>query len=304
VRPTRLATVVAVVLTAVAAVAGCSPAHPVAAPPRHVAAAVPHRPAARQAAAVPRPAHVVVVIFENKAASRVLGNSRAPYLTALARLGATFSHSYAVTHPSEPNYLALFSGSTQGVTSDRCPVTLPRTDNLGRQLSAAHRTFAGYSEGMPRPGYTGCTGSNGRYARKHNPWVDFGTVPASANRTFAQFPADYATLPDVSFVVPDMCHDMHDCSVATGDAWARRYLAPYVRWARAHNSLLIVTFDEDDGSAGNRIATFFVGQHTRKGTYAGRIDHYTVLRTIEAMFGLPALGNARHRSPITGVWTG
>jgi acid phosphatase len=258
----------------------------------------------RPLAAVPRPAHVVVVIFENKQASRVIGSDQAPYLTALARLGTNFSHSYAITHPSQPNYLALFSGSTQGVTSDRCPVTFRRAGNLGRQLRAAHHTFAGYAESMPRPGYTGCTGSNGRYARKHNPWVDFATVPVSANRTYAQFPADPAALPRVAFVVPDMCNDMHDCPVATGDAWARRHLAPYARWARTHNSLLIVTFDEDDGSGGNRIATFVVGQHVHRGTYAGRVDHYTVLRTLEAMFGLPALGNAAHRSPITGIWTG
>jgi acid phosphatase len=287
----------AVALAALPALAGCSPAHPAGNPPR---AAV-QRAAPSRAAAVPRPSHVVVVIFENKGAGRIIGSPRAPYLTALARLGTTFSRSYAVTHPSEPNYLALFSGSTQGVTSDRCPVTFPHADNLGRQLLAAHHSFAGYSEGLPRAGYAGCTA--GRYARKHNPWVDFTTVPASANRTYAQFPADPAALPRVSFVVPDLCHDMHDCPVATGDAWARRHLAPYVHWARAHHSLLLVTFDEDDRSEGNRIATFAVGQDVRRGTYAARIDHYTVLRTLEAMFGLRALGNAAHRPPITGIWT-
>jgi acid phosphatase len=296
VRRIRLAAA-AVALAALPALAGCSPAHPAGEQPR---AAV-QRAAPSRAAAVPRPSHVVVVIFENKGAGGIIGSPRAPYLTALARLGTTFSRSNAVTHPSEPNYLALFSGSTHGVTSDRCPVTFPHADNLGRQLLAAHHSFAGYSEGLPRAGYAGCTA--GRYARKHNPWVDFPTVPASANRTYAQFPADPAALPRVSFVVPDLCHDMHDCPVATGDAWARRHLAPYAHWARAHHSLLLVTFDEDDRSEGNRIATFAVGQDVRRGTYAARIDHYTVLRTLEAMFGLPALGNAAHRSPITGIWT-
>jgi hypothetical protein len=91
--------------------------------------------------------------------------------------------------------------------------------------------------------------------------------------------------------------------VATGDSWARTHLDRYAQWAKTHNSLLIVTFDEDDSGANNRIATFFVGDHIRKGNYSLHIDHYRVLRTIEGIFRLPALGAARNRTPITNVFT-
>jgi acid phosphatase len=256
---------------------------------------------ARRAAAVPRPDHLVVVIYENKARSQVIGSSSAPYLTGLAGQGADLTQSYAITHPSQPNYLALFSGSTQGVTSDACPQSFG-VDNLGHQLLSRSIGFAGYSESMPGDGFTGCTGSGGLYARKHNPWVDFTKVPASANLTYGGFPSDFTRLPAVSFVVPNMCDDMHDCSIATGDSWSRSHLDAYARWAKSHQSLLLVTFDEDNGSAGNQIATFFVGQQVKRGSYSEHVDHYTVLRTIEEMYGLPVLGAAASRTPITDIW--
>ncbi|GAB1640924.1 alkaline phosphatase family protein [Krasilnikovia sp. MM14-A1259] len=254
---------------------------------------------ARAATAVPGFDHIVLVMFENKSASQITGSS-APYFTALAAQGATFTQSYAITHPSQPNYIALFSGSTQGVTSDDCPKSFTGA-NLGAQLTGAGLSFTGYSEGMPSDGYTGC--SSGNYRRKHNSWVDFSTVPAAANRTFAAFPADYATLPTVSFVSPDMCNDMHDCSIATGDTWLQRNLDGYAQWAKTHNSLLIVTFDEDNYLALNRIHTTFVGAHVTPGSSATKITHYTVLRTIEAAYGLPALGGAAQVEPITGIWS-
>jgi hypothetical protein len=252
-------------------------------------------------ASVPRPDHLVVVIFENKARNQVLGSRNAPYLTRLAAQGADLTQSYALTHPSQPNYIALFAGSAQGVTSDACPKNFGG-DNLGHQLLGRNISFAGYSESMPSDGFTGCTGSGGLYARKHNPWVDFTDVPASANLTYARFPSDFTRLRAVSFVVPNMCNDMHDCSVGTGDTWSRNHLDAYARWAKTHHSLLLVTFDEDNGSAGNRIATFLVGQQVKRGSYAEHVDHYTVLRTLEDMYGLPALGMATQRAPIADIW--
>ena len=106
-----------------------------------------------------------------------------------------------MSHPSEPNYLALFSGSTQNVTDDSCPQTFS-TENLGHELAVAGFSFGGFSEDMPTAGFTGCT--SGNYARKHNPWADFTNVPASANITFASFPSNYVTLPTVSFVAPNL----------------------------------------------------------------------------------------------------
>jgi acid phosphatase len=251
-------------------------------------------------AALPRPSHVVVVVEENHAFADIVGASAAPYLNSLARQGALFTDSNAVTHPSEPNYLALFSGSTQGITDDSCPNTFD-VANLGSQLLAAHDTFAGYSQDLPGPGFTGCT--SGDYARKHTPWVDFPNVPSSANRPFTDFPHDYARLPTVSFVIPNLANDMHDGTIGEADSWLRANLGGYVTWARNNNSLLVLTFDEDDTSQGNHIATVFVGAHVRQGSYPRRIDHYTVLRTIEAAYGLPPLGEAASAAPITDVWS-
>ncbi|MCW2534414.1 MAG: acid phosphatase [Modestobacter sp.] len=248
---------------------------------------------------LPRPDHVMVVVFENEDAADVVDSAEAPYLTSLSTSGAAFTDAHGETHPSQPNYLALFSGSTQGVTDDRCPQKLTG-DNLASQLLATGQTFVGYSEDLPRAGYTGC--SAGDYRRKHNPWVNFTGLPASVNQPFSALPTDYAQLPTVSFVVPNMCHDMHDCDVATGDTWAKNHLDRYVTWAKDHNSLLIVTFDEDSGTADNHIATIVVGAPVRATTSTQRINHYDVLRTLEDMYGLEPLGHAADAHPITGVW--
>jgi acid phosphatase len=239
---------------------------------------------------------VVVAVFENKDAEALAG---APFLSGLASRGTLFTDAHGVTHPSQPNYLALFSGSTQGVTGDSCPQSFS-AGNLAAQLLAAGRSFTGYSEGLPAVGSTDCRSD--RYARKHNPWANFPALPASVNQPLTAMPADPAQLPTVSFVVPDQCNDMHDCSVATGDDWARRHLGPYADWAATHDSLLVVTFDEDDGTQDNRIPTFVVGAGVRAGTSSQRIDHYSMLRTIEDMYGLPPLGQAATASPITGIW--
>ncbi|GAA2879777.1 acid phosphatase [Actinoplanes cyaneus] len=255
-------------------------------------------PRAQAATGVPAFDHIVLVMFENKASSQITASS-ASYFTSLAAQGAKFTQSYAITHPSQPNYIALFSGSTQGVTSDSCPKTFT-TGNLGAQLIAAGKTFKGYSEAMPSDGYTGC--SSGTYRRKHNSWVDFSTVPAASNVRYSTFPADYTKLPTVSFVTPDMCNDMHDCSIGTGNTWLKNNLDAYAQWAKTHNSLLIVTFDEDNSLSLNHIWTTFVGANVKAGSYSEKITHYTVLRTIEAAYGLPALGGAANVSPITDVW--
>jgi acid phosphatase len=250
---------------------------------------------------VPRPAHVVVVVMENHSFADIVGSPDAPYLTSLAARGADFTHAYAITHPSEPNYLALFSGSTQGVTSDACPVRFA-APNLGAALLAAGQTFAGYSEDLPAQGSPTCAAGN--YARKHVPWTDFSDLPAAVNEPFTSWPSgNYGRLPTVSFVIPNLCDDMHNCPVSAGDAWLRAHLDGYATWALTHDGLLIVTWDEDDGSAANQIPTIFVGQRVRPGRYPTPITHYSVLRTIEDAFGLPHDGAAADAPPITGVWT-
>jgi acid phosphatase len=247
-----------------------------------------------------RPDHVVVAVFENKSYATVAGNKGAPYLNALLKRSAVFTNAHGVAHPSQPNYLALFSGSTHGVTDDHCPVRLKGKPNLGRQLLDGGLSFTGYSEDLPKAGYPGC--SNARYAAKHNPWVDFDNVPASANQPYTAFPTDFAKLPTVSFVVPNLCNDMHDCGTPAGDNWARAHLDGYLRWADQHNSLLIVTFDENDGSPHNQILTFLAGAGVKPGVHPEPVDHYRVLRTIEALYGLPPIGEAARTDPVTDVW--
>jgi acid phosphatase len=252
------------------------------------------------ARAVPRFAHVLVVVEENHAKGEIIGNRAAPYMNALARSGALFTRSYAITHPSYPNYLALFSGSTHGIRDDSCPHYY-RGNNLGAQLRAHHLSFAGYADALPGAGYRGCTA--GPYARRHAPWVDFRNLPRSLSRPMTAFPRDYNRLPRLAFVTPDVDHDMHDGTVGQADRWLKAKLSGYARWARTHDSLLVLTWDEDDRSAGNRIPTVFYGAHVRTGRYATRIDHYRVLRTLETAFGLPPIGSAAARRPITTAWT-
>ena len=130
-----------------------------------------------------------------------------------------------------------------------------------------------------------------------------GRWAASASRPSSGFPAGhYANLPTVSFVIPDLCHDMHDCPVAVGDTWLRDHIAGYANWAMTHDSLLIVTWDEDDDSSGNHITTIFAGQMVRPGSYGQRITHYSVLRTIERLYHLRPYANAARAGVISGIW--
>jgi hypothetical protein len=244
--------------------------------------------------------HIVVVVLENKASAQIDGSSAAPYLNSLMANSAVFTQSRAVAHPSEPNYLALFSGSTHNVTDDRCPLALGDQPNLGRQLIDAGLSFTGYSEGLPSVGFTGC--SSGRYAAKHNPWLAFSNLPAAVNQPASAFPADFTKLPTVAFLVPDLCNDMHDCSVGIGDSWMRSHLDGYAHWARENNSLLFVTFDEDDNASDNRILTFVSGAAVRPGRYGQPINHYGVLATIEDLHGLNRLASAATATPITEIW--
>jgi acid phosphatase len=240
------------------------------------------------------------VVLENHNYSQVIGSPSAPYLNRLARGGALFTDSQAITHPSQPNYLALFAGQTFGV-GDNCPYHFTGP-NLASELRAAGYTFAGYAESLPATGSETCNVGN-TYARRHVPWTDFSNVPPSVSKPFTAFPAgNFAALPTVSMVIPNVCHDMHNCSTRTGDAWVRRHLSGYAAWAMTHHSLLVVDFDENDYGPGNHIATIFYGGTVRPGRYGELITHYNVLRTIENLYGLRPIGHAAGASPITNVW--
>jgi hypothetical protein len=261
---------------------------------------------ARLVLSLPVPDHVVLVIEENQSYSDIIGSPDAPYVNSLAQSGAVFTQSYGIEHPSQPNYLDLFSGSNQGVTDNTCPVGPFPTLNLGGELTAAGLSFAGYHEGLPNVGNTDCYASN-YYTRPSNPVPDFSDVPASDNKPFdGYFPTDFTTLPRVALVVPNLVHDMHepDGSIAQGDAWLRTHLQSYIDWTYQHNSLFILTFDEDDYGGDNQIPTIFVGQMVQPGYYSETINHYSVLRTLEDMYGLPHAGHSADVHPIRDVWVG
>lgn len=264
--------------------------------------------------------HVVVVIEENHSFAEVVGDPNMPYINnTLIPNGALMTDSHGATHPSEPNYLALFDGSFYGIQDDSCSNTVPaNSPNLARALMDRNKTFAIYSEDLPAQGSTTCTytppalqASTGDpsagYRMKHNPYVFFqvaGTLPPDGNKTFAQFPqGDFDDLPTVSFVVPDQWHDEHDGPDTACDQWLQQNMDGYYQWAKRNNSLLIVTWDEDDSvTAANQIPTVIDGAEVIPGQYHQDINHYNVLRTIEDFYHAVPSNNAATAAPIQGVF--
>jgi len=244
----------------------------------------------------------------------VIGSAEAPYLNSLAASGALFTGMHGITHPSQPNYLHLFSGSSQGQTSNATPGVQFTTPNLGAALAAAGRSFAGFSESLPSVGYQGDSYSDDpyftKYVRKHNPWMNWLAATPTGNQLaetvaqpFSAFPADYASLPTVSVVIPNELNNMHDGSVAEADAWLQANLSGYASWAAANNSLLIVTWDEDSHWDRNRIPTLFVGANVRQGQVGGMWTLHNLLRTTEDMYGTTHAGSAAAVQPVTGCFT-
>jgi phosphatidylinositol-3-phosphatase len=258
---------------------------------------------------LPRFTHVLVVVFENHERSSIAGSADAPTFAALARRYATLTHYDAVTHPSLPNYLALVSCSTQGITSD-CTSCTVAARSLADTLAAAGRTWKTYAEGLPEPGWTGS--SAGRYAKKHDPFLYFRAVADSRARRdrvvpLTQLARDAARrrLPDFALVVPDLCDDMHDCPVATGDAWLRRHVVPLLRSPALAGGVVFVVFDEGSSGegGGGRVEALALGPAVRPGSvFAGSTNHYGLLRTIEDAWGLPRLGLSAKARPIGGIW--
>jgi hypothetical protein len=298
--------------------------------------------------------HIVIVVEENKDFEQIFRGD-APYIKTLAHEGASITRMFAEEHNSQGNYFWLFSGSNQNVGFfDQVPSAATRADypfnasNLGEQLIKKGLSFKGYSESLPAIGSEvvfdppDCRGDGCVYGRKHVPWISFANVPngttieTSSNLRFADFPSDFATLPTVAIVIPNLEDDMHNGdpkrSIPVGDAWLRQNLDGYYQWAKTHNSLLIVAFDEGDDKSGyagltnplsapttpyppidkhdqylrdveNRIVTIFAGAHVKPGSYAeGKgITHVNILRTIEAMYGLPKSGAQQPNAAGVGI---
>ncbi|MBD5636045.1 MAG: acid phosphatase [Candidatus Eremiobacteraeota bacterium] len=257
-------------------------------------------PAFAGAAVLPRPAHVVVIVEENKSLAEIDGSGHATFINALAKRGALFVHAHGVTHPSLPNYLALFAGVTN-TNGDGCPAAGISADapNLGSELIAARLTFAGYAEALPGAGSTVCAA--GTYARKHAPWVAFDNVPKADSLPFDALPRSYDALPTVSILIPDVDDDMHDGTIDAGDTWLEKHVRPLLAWADAHDTLVILTWDEGY-DAHNTIPTIFYGPMVKPGRYSERVDHFNTLRTLEDMYGLQRTGAAAHAAPIADCW--
>ena len=258
---------------------------------------------------IPAFTHVVIVVFENKESNEIAGSPSAATFNALARRYASVTNYDAVAHPSLPNYLALVSGSTQGITSD-CTGCVAPARSLADTLAAAAKTWKTYAEDLPYPGFTG--GSAGRYAKKHDPFLYFrGVVDSRSRRNrvvpFTQLARDLARrrLPDFSLVVPNLCNDMPDCSVATGDAWLKAEVVPLLRSPERRGGVVIVLFAEGTSNTGGggRIEALALGPSVRRGSkFTKPTNHYGLLRTIEDAWKLPRLGHSRTGTPIGGIW--
>jgi hypothetical protein len=259
--------------------------------------------------AVPRFKHVLVVVFENKERGAIVGNPAAPTFTALAQRYASLTAYDAVSHPSLPNYLALVSGSTQGITSD-CTSCVVDAPNLADELEHAGLTWKTYAEGLPAPGYTGA--SAGPYAKKHDPFLYFKDIADSPARRarvvpFTRLASDLAAgrLPDYALIVPNLCNDMHDCPVSTGDGWLRDNIVPLLGRPKLADSVVFVVFDEGstDIGGGGHVAALALGPLVRPGAQFRRVSgHYALLRTVEDAWGLPRLGKSAQAKPITAIW--
>ncbi|PWT75149.1 MAG: acid phosphatase [Proteobacteria bacterium] len=271
--------------------------------------------------------HIVIVVEENKDFEQINSNPAAPYINGTLKAeGATLVQMYAEEHNSEGNYFWLFSGSNHNVGfNDEIPSEKKAASNLGAQLIAAGRSFKGYSEGLPEVGST--VSMSGSYARATVPWVSFANVPngrtvaTSSNLRFEDFPTNFHDLPTVAFVIPNLINNMHDgvipSNIRAGDTWLRMHLDGYYQWAKQHNSLLIVTFDENDrtGATGltdpaavdpimrNRVITILAGARIGPGEYReGKgVTHVNLLRTLEAMYGLPRSGTQQSFALKAGI---
>ena len=234
------------------------------------------------------PDHVVLCIMENTSYATIVGNGAAPYINGLFSRGCLLTNYFAVSHPSEPNYFALFSGSTQGVTDDG-NYYFPNTTTICGQLRSAGKTFVGYPE---------LSGGSEASPQKHNPWESFGDSQ-NAETPFSSFPANYANLPSFAWVSPNLMNDMHDGTIQQGDAWLQANLGGYINWCQNNNSIFILVWDEDDSSGNNQVVALVIGQNIANGaTDNTAVNHYSMLRLIEDFLGLSHLANAANATPI------
>jgi acid phosphatase len=264
---------------------------------------LPRTAAAQQAA--PVVGHILLIVLENKEYDRVIGSPDAPYLNGLASQYAVADAYYGVRHPSLPNYLALLGGDTFGMRSD-CTTCFVDAPNLVDALEAGGKTWKSYQEDLPSPCFLGT--SAGGYVLKHNPFLYFRDIREDPDRCqrvvpLAQFADDLqaGTLPDLVWITPNVRHDMHNGSVAEGDHWLESFVPPILASdAWRQDGLLLITWDEGtsnarccDMAAGGHMPLLLIAPQGAPGYHSPvPATHYSVLRTIEDLWGLDYLGHS------------
>lgn len=236
--------------------------------------------------------------MENRDYAAVVGSPDAPFINELAGRYALATNYFAVTHPSQPNYIALFSGSTQGVTDDGVHDLGGR--NLADQLDARGRTWRVFAENVPAGCYTGAVAvggldGDGTYARKHDPAISFTDIAGDPSRCgrisdFSHFDPSAA---DFELIVPNLCHDGHDCSTATADAFLRSFIPRITGSPAFAGSALFIVWDEGTSAegGGGRVPALVASPLVKSGSRSdARFSHYSLLRTIEDAWGLGCLG--------------
>jgi phosphatidylinositol-3-phosphatase len=255
--------------------------------------------------------HVYLIVLENHSYGDIVGDDDAPYLASLEERFGLATQYRAVAHPSQPNYLALFSGSTQGVEDD--DVHDLDTRNLADLLEPAGRTWRVYAENVPGDCFRGADASDGpdgpgTYARKHEPAISFADIsgdPARcANITdLSAFDPDKA---DFELIIPNLCHDMHDCAIGMGDDWLSSFVPQITDSASWRDGgTLFITFDESDDSSDPRVATYVVSPRTPAGFRSDTPhNHESIIRTIEVNWGLGCLAAECDASPMMEFFGG
>lgn len=246
--------------------------------------------------------HVYIVVMENEDYGDIIGSADAPYINLLSTQYALATNYSGVAHPSQPNYIALFSGSTQGVTDDnQWDISAP---NVADQLERAGKTWKMFAQNYPLGCYTGMVASGGAdgpgdYARRHVPAMSFTGISQDPARcanitSFANFDPAAA---DYQFIVPNLCNDMHDCPVATGDAFLAGFVPTILASPAWQNGgVLFITWDENKsyaGTGGGLVPTLIIGNGVQSGFQsAASYDHYSLLRTIQNSWHLGCLAES------------
>jgi len=234
--------------------------------------------------------------MENQAYGNIIGSSSAPYINSLLASGGLATNYFGVSHPSLPNYLALTGGSAFNIGSD-CTTCWVSAQNIADGVEGVGKTWKAYEESMPSACFVG---DSYPYMQKHDPFIYFNDIRTDSTRCqnrvvpYTQMRSDLkssSTTPNFAFITPNMCNDMHDCAISTGDSWLQQQV-PSILSSPAfttQSSLLAITWDEDDSSAGNQVPLILLGGVTAGSTSSAAYNHYSLLHTIESGLGLPTL---------------